>query len=278
MSSITSIHWVYEHSQSPDLVLVDCRFTLGKPGTGREAYETGHLPGAVYFDLEKDLSAPVGEHGGRHPLPDIGTLSEKLGRAGIGENTRVIAYDDQGGAMASRFWWILRYLGHRHVCVMDQGFAAWQAAGYPVTVETPDPAVREFKPHVQRDWLLDHQDVLAKLHDPDRILIDSREARRYAGLEEPLDAVAGHIPGAVNRFWREAIDADGHWKKGEEQKKRFEGIPVSKEIVVYCGSGVTACPNILALMEAGYGNVKLYGGSWSDWISYRDHPIATEKE
>lgn len=278
---LVSMEWVREQiregEENPQVCIVDCRFVLGQPDAGKEAYSAGHIPGAFYLDLEQDMSGPKQVHGGRHPLPDVGEFSRKLGGIGIGENVKVVAYDDQGGAMASRLWWLLQYLGHRGAYVMDGGFSQWKTKGYPVTQEVPVAKFGTFRPQVQDQMLVDMETVKAKLGKEGTVLLDSREEKRYRGVEEPVDTVAGHIPGAVNYFWRDGLDEQGMWKSTEEQKRRFGGIDPSKEIIVYCGSGVTACPNILALKEAGYRNVKLYAGSWSDWITYPDNPIETEK-
>lgn len=262
----------------PDLVIVDCRFQLGQPESGRAAYEESHIPGAVYLDLEKDLSAPVGEHGGRHPLPDAATLTGTLSRVGIGNDVRVVAYDDQGGAMASRLWWLLKYLGHEQVYVLDEGFAAWVKAGYPVSSEQKVPIPSPFLATVQHNMLVEADEVRELLGSDRVTLIDSREAPRYRGEVEPIDRVAGHIPGAINRFWKDALDEGGAWKDEAGQAARFRDLPQDRELIVYCGSGVTACPNVLALQEAGYQKVRLYAGSWSDWISYSENPIATGDE
>ncbi|MBC8080419.1 MAG: sulfurtransferase [Gorillibacterium sp.] len=274
MSSIVSMQWVKEHMNYPDVILVDCRFSLGQLGEGRAAYEANHLPGAVYFDLELDLSSPVAEHGGRHPLPDVNILAAKLGAAGIGSTKRIIAYDDQGGAMACRFWLLLRYYGHRHTVVMDKGYTAWEQEGNEVTNHVHEVQADQFIPHIQDDWIVSRGEVMAKLGTKGTVLIDSRDPNRFAGREETIDAVAGHIPGALNRFWKDGMDANGHWKPSQEQRQRFADLSEDKEIIVYCGSGVTACPNVLALKDAGYPNVKLYAGSWSDWITYERAPIA----
>ncbi|GAB2697936.1 sulfurtransferase [Paenibacillus thermoaerophilus] len=272
-----------------DTVVADCRFTLGKPDEGREAYAAGRLPGAVYLDLEEDLSSPVGEHGGRHPLPDLDRLAAKLGRFGIGPRTRVVAYDAQGGAMASRLWWLLRYIGHEQAYVLDGGIGAWIASGGEIETGEPrgtglEPTV--FVPRPQPHLLASVDEVRAassairsgQAGAP--LLIDSRERPRYLGETEPIDKLAGHIPGAVNRFWKDALDEQGRWKDAAGQAARFAdlGAEPDREIIVYCGSGVTACPNVLALRQAGYRNVRLYAGSWSDWISYPDNPIATGEE
>ncbi|WP_409344653.1 sulfurtransferase [Paenibacillus sp. MBLB4367] len=278
MHAIVSKNWLLARLYEPDIVIADCRFLLGKPDAGHEAYIESHIPGAVYLDLEKDLSAPIGEHGGRHPLPDMDALAKRLGKAGIGSDTRVVVYDDQGGAMASRLWWLLQYLGHEAVYVLDEGFSAWKQAGFPVSSEQKVIVPASFIARPQTVLTADAAEVKAKLHAPGVVLIDSREAPRYRGEVEPIDRTAGHIPGAINRFWAEGRRADGSWKSPEEQAERFADLSRDDEIIVYCGSGVTACPNVLALKSAGFDKVKLYAGSWSDWISYEENPIAVGEE
>lgn len=278
MDNLVSNRWLLARLYEPDLVIVDCRFQLGKPDSGRSAYAESHIPGAVYLDLEKDLSAPVGEHGGRHPLPDVEELAKRLGKAGISNESHVVVYDDQGGAMASRLWWLLSYLGHSSVYVLEEGFTAWQKAGLLVSSEEKVIFPKVFVPQPQQDMLADMQEVKAKLGMAGVVLVDSREAPRYRGEAEPIDPVAGHIPGARDFFWSEGRRADGSWKNANEQRERFADLSQDDEIIVYCGSGVTACPNVLALREAGFTRVKLYAGSWSDWISYSENPIATGDE
>ncbi len=280
MKNIVSVRWVLARLYEPDMVVVDCRFQLGQPEAGRNAYEESHIPGAIYLDLEKDLSGPLDEHGGRHPLPDAAELAARFGKAGISNETRVVAYDDQGGAMASRLWWLLKYLGHENVFVMDGGFSAWKTAGCPVSAEQKIIVPAQFVATVQHSMLVEVDEVRESLDTGRYVLIDSREAPRYRGEVEPIDPVAGHIPGARNMFWAEGRHADGSWKNADEQLERFSsaGLSADDEIVVYCGSGVTATPNVLALQEAGFAKVKLYAGSWSDWISYPENPIATGEE
>ncbi|WP_127583654.1 sulfurtransferase [Paenibacillus koleovorans] len=278
MKHIVEVSWLTEHWNDADLVIADCRFVLTDPAAGRAAYEESHIPGAVYIDLDRQLSAPKGEHGGRHPLVDMTSFAAAMGQAGIGNSTTVVAYDDQGGAYASRLWWMLRYAGHERVYVLNGGFAGWQAAGGSITAEVPTPAPAAFEPHPREELLLSMADVRARLGDPNVVLIDSREEPRYLGLSEPIDPVAGHIPGAINRFWKGALDEQGRWRDAAGQTERFRDLDPAKELVVYCGSGVTACPNVLALEEAGFPNVKLYAGSWSDWISYEGNPVATGDE
>ncbi|MEB3101879.1 sulfurtransferase [Ferviditalea candida] len=276
--NIVQLEWLAQRLGEPDVVVADCRFNLGNPNEGKQAYQAGHIPGAIFFDLEEDLSSPVGVHGGRHPLPDLETFIRKLGMRGIGGETTVVAYDDQGGTMASRLWWMLQFLGHDRVYVLERGFSAWKSAGYPVTIDLPELREREFTGSARTDMLASMEEVKALSMRPEAALIDSREAGRYKGLFEPIDPVAGHIPGALNYFWKDNLREDGTWKSPEELRRRFVGLSDSEEIAVYCGSGVSACPNVLALREAGFRNVKLYAGSWSDWISYPDNRIATGEE
>jgi thiosulfate/3-mercaptopyruvate sulfurtransferase len=278
MSRLADMDWVRDHLHDPDVVIVDCRFVLGKPEAGRKAYSLEHIPGAHYLDLEQDLSGTVREKGGRHPLPDPAVLAKKLEAIGIDETVRVITYDDQGGAMAARAWWLLTWLGHPDVQVMNGTFRLWKEKGFPVTTEIPTAVPRRFNPQIQPHMLADQSEVKQKLASPGTILLDSREEKRYLGIEEPIDRVAGHIPGAFHSFWQNVLNKEGKWKTSEELKDLFTHLDPDKEIIVYCGSGVTATPNVLALKEAGFERVKLYAGSWSDWISDPANPVARGRE
>lgn len=278
MKNMVSMKWLLARMYEPDIVIVDCRFTLGQPDAGKAAYEKAHIPRAVYLDLDKDLSSPLSVHGGRHPLPDIKMFANTLGLAGIDKDKRVVIYDDQGGMVASRLWWMLKYTGHKSVYVMDESFTAWTQANFPVTPETPVVIPVRYEPEIQPSMLVDVDVVRQASANGSAYLIDSREPRRYEGLEEPIDPVAGHIPGAVNYFWKDLLDDQGRWISTEDIQKRFASVPKDKDIIVYCGSGVSACPNVLALDEAGLENVKLYGGSWSDWVSYKENPIAIKRK
>ncbi|QWU13607.1 thiosulfate/3-mercaptopyruvate sulfurtransferase [Paenibacillus sophorae] len=281
MDSVVSTRWLLARMYEPELVIADCRFLLSDPEAGRSAYLKDHIPGAVYLHLEEQLSAPVGPHGGRHPLPEPAALASVLGQAGINRDSIVVAYDDQGGAFASRLWWMLRYLGHDKVFVMDEGYSAWKAADFPVSDSQPFRVPTTYEPEVHPEMLASVEEVRKYSQDGGPsvpLLIDSREPRRYAGLEESIDAKAGHIPGAVNRFWKDVLDEQGRWKDAAALKEKFADIDPSREVIVYCGSGVTACPNVLALQRAGYDKVRLYAGSWSDWISYEENPVATGEE
>jgi len=278
MKNIVTMGWLAEKIGDPHMVIVDCRFILGQSDAGRIAYEQDHITGAIYAHLEQDLSAPVREHGGRHPLPDMGPFSQWLGQLGIDKDTTVIAYDDQGGAMASRFWWMLQFLGHEKVHILEAGYTQWKAAGYPTSIETLVPSVKHFIPSVKTHMLISVHAVRERLGQSGVVLLDSREQPRYLGLQEPIDSAAGHIPGAINSFWKDGVNANGLWKDAAEHSIRFAHLNKEDEIIVYCGSGVTACPNVLALQEAGFPNVKLYLGSWSDWVSYEENPVATGGE
>ncbi|MUT65961.1 sulfurtransferase [Paenibacillus sp. NEAU-GSW1] len=277
MNNIVSLEWLREKMGEPNLVIADCRFRLDDTEAGRRAYEESHIPGAVYLDLEKDLSGEVEEHGGRHPLPDIFAATVTFGQAGISNNSIVVAYDDQGGAMASRLWWLLKYLGHEQVYVLDKGFTAWAKQGLPVTAEQAEPLTAAFIATVQHNMLVEMDEVRELLGSEGTTLIDSREAPRYRGEVEPIDRVAGHIPGAINRFWRDGLMESGAWKDVDAQAERFNDLDKNGDLIVYCGSGVTATPNVIALEEAGFTRVRLYAGSWSDWISYEGNPIAQER-
>ncbi|QIZ09659.1 sulfurtransferase [Priestia megaterium] len=274
MKFVKDKEWLLKSLTESNVRVVDCRFSLAEPEKGRQEYLKGHLPSAVFFDLEKDLSSPVQVHGGRHPLPRLEEFIMKLEKEGINENTVVVAYDTGEGAYAARFWWLLQYLGHENVYVLDEGFNGWAAANYPVTKDIPSFEKVKFHRNLKPELLATTEEVkeVVEKQLENKILIDSRESKRYLGLEEPIDKKAGHIPGAINKPWMEGIRG-GRYKQAEEQRQRFSDIEPNMDIIVYCGSGVTATPNYLALKEAGFNKVKLYVGSFSDWISYADHKI-----
>jgi thiosulfate/3-mercaptopyruvate sulfurtransferase len=266
---LVSPGWLMEQLGEPTIAIVDCRFSLAQPELGRQQYEAGHIPGAYYLDLNQDLSSPVGKRGGRHPLPDTSILAKKLETMGIqsANPTRVIVYDDSRFAFAARLWWLLRYLGHAEVAVLDGGWGAWQEAGYPTTTEIPVAKSGEFVPHIQTNWVVDRDQVRLRKESAGVALVDAREGDRYRGEREPIDPVAGHIPGAINLPWQEVTDAQGWAKSPQAQRDRWTTVADAEEIIVYCGSGVTACVNLLSLELAGMNHGKLYAGSWSDWCA-----------
>ncbi|MCG6137848.1 MAG: sulfurtransferase [Nostoc sp. LLA-1] len=266
---VVSPTWLFEHLRDSQVVIVDCRFSLADPQLGQQQYQASHIEGAYYLDLNEDLSSPVGKHGGRHPLPSLIELANKLSAMRIDfQNSFVVAYDDSRLAFASRLWWLLRYLGHEQVAVLDGGFAGWQKAGYAVTDVIPQPKKGTFSPHIITELVVDIEYVKNRQDSPDVVLVDSREGDRYRGEREPIDKIAGHIPGAVNYPWQEVTDASGYLLTPTEQRQRWEKLESAKEVLVYCGSGVTACVNLLSLELANIHTGKLYAGSWSDWISY----------
>jgi thiosulfate/3-mercaptopyruvate sulfurtransferase len=259
-----------EHSP---LQVVDCRFQLSDPAWGYEQYLQGHIPGAVYLHLDRDLSSPIGRHGGRHPLPEPSQLVKTLAKMGItlGE-TWVVAYDDSRFAFASRLWWLLRYLGHERVSLLDGGWQAWQAAGLAIASGLGEvssiPIVNDFVPTVQSDWLVDWETMQTKLNSPGTVLVDSRERDRYEGKREPIDPIAGHIEGAICLPWQEVTTPDGYCQSPAILRQRWQEQEKAEEIIVYCGSGVTACVNLFSRAIAGLPMAKLYPGGWSDWCSY----------
>ncbi len=272
MTPIVTAQWLHrklDKGQNPDLAIVDCRFALADANLGRQQYATAHIQGSYHLDLNRDLSSPVGIHGGRHPLPDDRALSAKLAALGINSQTLVVAYDDSRFAFASRLWWLLRYYGHKNVAILDGGYGNWVKAGYPVTADLPAPVpAGNFQAQPQADWIVDIDGVKAIQSTSTHLLIDSREPDRYLGKIEPIDPVAGHIPSAVNYPWQDVSTPTGFALDVEGQRQRWAGIEAGVEPVVYCGSGVTACVNLLSLELAGITGAKLYPGSWSDWCSY----------
>jgi len=276
---VVNKEWLVEQIDREDVTIVDCRFELGNPDRGENLYKESHIPGAFYFDLEKQLSGPILKHGGRHPLPNIDQFRHEVEKVGIDKTKTVIAYDDGEGQFASRFWWLLTYIGHEKVYVLNEGFKGWIEAGHPITKEVPNCKAAKFIVTTRQEMLASYEEVKEAVINKKRspILIDSREKARYLGEYEPIDKVAGHIPGAINKFWAEGLEK-GTYKSSNEQKKRFSELDQKESIIVYCGSGVTATPNYIALKMAGYQNVKLYAGSYSDWISYDDNPVTKVEE
>jgi thiosulfate/3-mercaptopyruvate sulfurtransferase len=265
------------HLDDPDWVTVDCRFDLHEPDAGGHAYAALHIPGARYAHLENDLSSRKHANSGRHPLPDPGALAETLGRWGIDNDTQVAVYDDVKGAIATRLWWLLRWLGHEPVAVLNGGLTAWQRAGLPLTNELPRVHAKRFEPRPDDARWVDTRFIEERLGADSYRLIDARSVVRFRGEQEPFDPVAGHIPGAINRPLDRNLGADGKFLPAERLRSDFQelfGEQVSP-IVHMCGSGVTACHNLLAMEIAGLGGGRLYAGSWSEWITHRSRPIAT---
>lgn len=258
-------------------VLWDVSFDLADPGAGEAAWRAGHLPGAHYLHLERDLSAPKTGRNGRHPLPARETFAATAGRFGVAPHTHVVVYDRQGGMFCVRAWWMLKWLGHEAVSVLDGGVAAWQAAGGTLSTESPAPA--DAGPYPAREPLvpsIDAASLQARLGSPALQVLDARAPERYRGDTEPLDPVAGHIPGAVNRFFKDNLTPDGRFKPAAELRREFEPLLAGRaprDVVHQCGSGVTACHNLLAMEVAGLGGSTLYPGSWSEWCADPSRPV-----
>ena len=270
---------LYHHLDNPDWVVVDCRFNLADTGAGLTAYRTGHIPSARYAHLDDDLSSTITPTSGRHPLPDPDRLAATLSRWGIGNNSQVVAYDDVGGAMAGRLWWLLRWLGHERCAVLDGGLKHWQQAGLPLTDAEPESVTAEFTPKVDNRLWLSSEAVADSLEQNQALLIDARAPARFQGKTEPLDPVAGHVPGAINAPFDGNLDQQGRFRSPDELRQRFETLLAGKspdQVLHMCGSGVTACHNLLAMEAAGLPGARLYAGSWSEWIRDPARPVARD--
>lgn len=257
-------------------VVVDCRFVLTDPGAGRAAYLQGHIPGARYAHLDNDLARAPGPADGRHPLPRVEDFAATLGAWGISNGSHVVVYDDMSGAIAARLWWMLRWVGHRAAHVLDGGLKAWVAAGLPLGREIPAVrAVGYVADDVHRDWVVPTDQVPLELANGAR-LVDARAPERFQGLTEPIDHVAGHIPGAVNWPFSETLRPDGRMRPVDELHPRLQHLADQPGgFIAMCGSGVTACHLLLAVNAAGLGDGRVYIGSWSEWIRDPERPVAT---
>lgn len=270
---------LYENLHHPEWVIVDCRFSLTDLQLGGNLYRKGHLPNARYAHINTDLSSQITDFTGRHPLPDIRMLTEKLGAWGISNQTQVVVYDDMNGAMAGRLWWLLRWLGHEKVAVLNGGVQHWQKQ-YSLTTTLPKIERTTFRSYLNDSLRLDAPQVENALAKKSICLIDARASERYLGKIEPMDSVAGHIPYALNRPFQMNLDKDGLFLSAEELRAGFNrliGETKSENVVHYCGSGVTACHNVLAMEHANLNGSKLYAGSWSDWIRNKNRNVVVKK-
>jgi thiosulfate/3-mercaptopyruvate sulfurtransferase len=269
------------HIDDADWVVVDCRHDLVNLAAGREAYAAGHLPNALFADMEHELSGAKrdanGAFRGRHPLPEKEAFIELLRSWGVNDDTQVVAYDAHGGMFAARLWWMLRWVGHEAVAVLDGGLPAWQAAGLQVVTDAPAPRARGTI--LERAPLVTTVDVNAVLHNVEhggRLVVDARAPDRFRGENETIDPVGGHIPGAKNRFFKDNLQPDGRFKTPEQLKAELGGVVADpRNAIMQCGSGVTACHNLLALEVAGMPGAALYPGSWSEWSADAARPVAT---
>jgi thiosulfate/3-mercaptopyruvate sulfurtransferase len=289
-----------QHLTDPDWAIFDCRFSLADPERGRRDYVPAHIPGAIYAHLNEDLAGPViPSVTGRHPLPAIDDLTTRFSAWGIDERVEVVAYDDSGGGMAERLWWLLRWLGHEAVAVLDGDWRKWSSGGRAISSAPESRPIRSFVPHPRSDLLISTDDIAVSLRGAQSApkqspplaesaahtvlavtstfkLFDSRTADRFRGENETIDPIAGHIPGAISAPYPDNLNPDGSFRSDAELRARFTaliGDTPAKNTAFYCGSGVTAAQNILALKHAGFGDARLYAGSWSEWITDPQRPI-----
>lgn len=280
MSYVVTEQWLNNRLKNnpEDIVIIDVRFNMDEPTAGRNDYLKGHIPHASYLDLNEDLSGRAGKHGGKRPLPDVAVFSKKLGDMGVTHDKSVVIYDQKNGIFAGRAWWLIHYVGHENVYVLEGGFKGWVEAGNEVTNEIVEKEAVTFEPRVRPNQIVDMERVRENMTNKTAVLIDSRSRERYLGNEETMHDKAGHIPGAQNFFWKNVLNEDGSYKNMDELSENFASLAKDEEIIVSCGSGVSATPNILALKTLGYKNVKLYPGSFSDWISYEENELETKEE
>jgi thiosulfate/3-mercaptopyruvate sulfurtransferase len=260
-----------------DVAIFDCRFELGNPGWGGSEYAREHIPGAQYLHLDRDLAGPITPQSGRHPLPDPQEFARRIGALGAGPGMQLIAYDLGNGAYAARFWWLARWIGVRSVAVLDGGITAWRAAGLPLERTVRTPQARQMPVTLANDAALDSAAVAELSKRPGNLLVDARGADRFAGRNETIDPIAGHVPGARNLPFTGNLGADGKFLPAELLRRRWMTLLGSQPpatLIAMCGSGVTACQNLLALEHAGLGGARLYPGSWSEWIRDPRRPIA----
>lgn len=277
-SGVISPAQLAEQLDNPQWRIIDCRFDLAQPEAGEAAYHDGHIPGALYAHLERDLSGPITAHSGRHPLPDPDRLAVTFASWGIGADTQVVCYDAQASVYAARLWWLLRWLGHQAVAVLDGGWEAWEEQQRPIDKQTPRIAPAEFRGQPRPAMFTDSEELLGLLGKPDYRLIDARSPERFSGEKEPIDDRAGHIPGAINLPYQINLDSGDCYLPPEALKKMYRRVLDDTEpehCILMCGSGVTACHSLLAMEMAGLHGARLYVGSWSEWIRDPQRPIAT---
>ena len=259
-------------------VVVDCRYDLRNEGWGREQYRAAHIPGAVYASLSRDLAAPPTGSNGRHPIPCLEDMEATFRRLGISEGTQVVMYDQDTGMFASRMWWMLRYAGHDAAAVLDGGWARWLREGRRVRGGDEDRPAGVFTARRRKELRSPLEQVQATMNDPSFLLLDARAPERFEGKSEPLDRVPGHIPGAANYFYKRNVTEEGLMLPADVLRRQFEEVLAGRapeQVVMYCGSGVSACHNLLAMEHAGLGGSKLYPGSWSEWSSDPQRPVET---
>ncbi len=276
-TTLISVADLAGHLDDPNWVICDCRHDLADTEAGRRAWRESHVPGARFVHLDEDLSAPKSGRNGRHPLPDPERFARRVGELGISNSSQVVAYDASGGYYAARMWWMLRWLGHESAAVLDGGWDAWRKAPHPITDQIPVIKAARFTVRLRSDVAYESAAIVANLGTSGALLLDARSPDRYRGENETLDPVAGHIPGAANRFFKLNLDADGGFKPPSALREEFNaviGARAPTDVIHYCGSGVTACHNLLAMEVAGLSGSRLYPGSWSEWCADRSRPVA----
>ncbi|MFA9422308.1 MAG: sulfurtransferase [Sedimentibacter sp.] len=275
MKNLKNVDYLKNLMENSDVALFDVRYKLGDTVYGKEEYNKGHIPGAIFIPMEGFLTGEVGEHGGRHPLPDIETFRKKINELGVDDNVDVVVYDDGEVAMAGRLWFMLRYLGKKNVYVLNGGIKEWVSLGNELEVKVAQPILRgELTANYNKEILADVNDVKKAIEADNQAIIDSRTSDRYRGEIEPIDRIPGHIPTSLNYPWPELAKAETPWTK-EDLKKHYEALTKFDKLLVHCGSGITGTVNMIFLEEAGF-NPKLYLGGYSDWISYLDNKITSE--
>ena len=280
LAQLLSADQLHARLDDPTLVILDCRFALDATDYGARSYAEGHIPGARFVDLEQDLSGPVIKGvTGRHPLPDATTLADKLRARGVNDDAQIVLYDDAPGAFAARAWWLLAWLGKREgVYLLDGGLKAWKEAGLPIDAQPPAEQPGNFSGQADASLLVSADELQQRLEDAELTLLDARALPRFKGEVEPLDPVAGHIPGAQCAVFTDNLDENSRFLPAEQLRARFDALRGNRPVealVAYCGSGVTACHNLFAMSLAGYPLAPLYAGSWSEWITDPARPVAT---
>ena len=276
-STVVSTEQLAQQVNDPAWIVIDCRFTLTNTEAGRAAYARGHLPGARYAHLDQDLAGPKNGSNGRHPLPDAQAFAQKLGAWGIDADTQVVVYDDSFGAIAVRLWWMLRWMGHDAVALLDGGLPKWQREQRPLTADLPQVTPKVFTAQVRHDMAVDTDAVLTATSTHAALIVDARAEMRFIGEIEPLDPVAGHVPGAKNLPFDDNLALDGTLLPAAELRERYTELLDGKspeQVIHMCGSGVTTCHNLLAMEIAGLKGGKLYAGSWSEWVADPSRPVA----
>jgi thiosulfate/3-mercaptopyruvate sulfurtransferase len=276
MKNVVTVEWLLENMNDNNLIILDCRYDMGNLDYGVNEYKKSHIKNAHFINLEEDLTGEKSEHGGRHPMPDMNSFAKKMESLGVNDISRVIIYDDGDIAAASRLWWMFKYIGKKEVYVLEGGFRLWLRKGLEVVDTIPEVKSKgKLSVNIQPEMRCDVDCVRENIGKENAAIVDSRSKERYRGIVEPIDKKAGHIPGAVNYFWQDILDKD-KLKDLEVLKEKFKELEKYDKLIVHCGSGITACPNILVMDELGLKPIH-YAGGWSDWISYDENQIVTDK-